>query len=136
MLKNVNGAQLLNIKFFLCYCRWDCCVFDYNHASLFNTEVLNFIRLLVLYVPQESWYISTQFFVQHLGDWLVYCPTVFIFVMFHYYYIIIFFLKSWTKHFQTCLFFSTICLYHKWNGIRLLSPQGECKGSLTSCRTT
>ena len=45
-------------------------------------------------------------------------------------------LQSWTKHLGTFTLFSTICLHHNWNGIRLLSPESECTSCLTGCRTT
>ena len=46
------------------------------------------------------------------------------------------FRQSWTKHLETFSLFSTICLHHKWNGTRLLSPENECTSYLTSCRAT
>ena len=44
--------------------------------------------------------------------------------------------QSWTKHLETFSLFSTISLYYKWNGTRLLSPEGECTSCVTSYRTT
>ena len=45
-------------------------------------------------------------------------------------------IQSSTKHLDTFSLFSTICLHHKWNGTRLLSPESECTSCLTNCRTT
>ena len=37
---------------------------------------------------------------------------------------------------ETFLCFSIVSVHYKWNGARLLSPEGEWASCLTSCRTT
>ena len=46
------------------------------------------------------------------------------------------FRQSWTKYFETFSIFSTLFLYHKWNGTRLLSPESKRVSCLTSYQTT
>ena len=45
------------------------------------------------------------------------------------------FRQYWAKHLETFSLFSTISLYHKWNGTKLLSPESECTSCLTSWQT-
>ena len=78
-MQSVNGAQFLNTNFLLALFGLSpaCAAIDIvpltsiyvsleSHKLDLNIEDLNLIYLLVLYVPRESSFISTQFFVLNL----------------------------------------------------------------------